>query len=599
MDQHQKIIGIDLGTTNSALAVIRNGVPALLPVDGAPLLPSVVGRTPEGELLVGTPARNQWAAAPERTVRSIKRRMGSTEPVAMAGDSYTPQEVSAFILRKLKAAAEEALGGDVERAVVTVPAYFNEVQRQATVEAGRIAGLTVERIINEPTAAALAYGYGRSDADADGFGDEEALRVLVYDLGGGTFDVSVIELSHGVVDVLATAGDNHLGGDDFDERLAAWLAEGFARQHDLDLRAEHRAWARLLRAAEEAKIELSAAPFAAVSLEYLAEAEGGTPLHLRREVERQRFETLIDDFLGDTLDGIDQAPEDAGLQAQDLDRVLLVGGSTRIPAVYERVAERLGQEPHSEINPDEAVALGAAVQAGIVAGEEVDAVLVDVTPLSLGIEMAQVSWRGRLSDDHFKALIRRNTTIPVQKSELFTTLYPGQEAIEVKVYQGEAAVASQNTLLGEFRVEDLESNRPDELAEVTVHFALDVNGLLSVTVTDRATGKQVREHIQASRQRLSPEDIARSQPRLLDEEPSGDGQAAGDVAEGPPLDPATAALLDRAHRVLERPDLDPSLTDNIEQQIDVLRRALAEGDEDRADAQSDALIDLLMEAEGE
>ncbi len=369
-----KILGIDLGTTNSAVAIIEQGVPTVIRLENGPILPSVVGVSPGGELLVGVSARNQWVVAPEDTVRSIKRRMGKGESVEMAGKQYTPQEISAFVLKRLKEAAEAHLGQPVERAVITVPAYFNEPQRQATIEAGEIAGLNVERILNEPTAAALAYGLGS---------DEEA-RVLVYDLGGGTFDVSVIELNAGIVDVRATAGDNDLGGDDFDERLAEMLADEFEEENEIDLRNNHHAWARLLRAAEEAKIELSAEPYALISLEFLTADEAGTPLHLRREVTRDEFERLIDDMLDATIKQVDKALKDADLRARDIDRVLLVGGSTRIPAIWERLAEHMGQAPHLEIDPDLAVALGAAVQAGIVAGEEIDAILVDVTPHSLG-----------------------------------------------------------------------------------------------------------------------------------------------------------------------------------------------------------------------
>jgi len=589
-----KILGIDLGTTNSVLGVIQDGVPTLLPIKGQRLLPSVVGISPSGEVLVGTPARNQWVVAPERTVRSIKRKMGRNETVTMAGKSYTPQEISAFILREIKQAAEADLGEPVERAVITVPAYFNEVQRQATLEAGEIAGFVVERIINEPTAAALAYGYGLN-------GDQHLhLHVLVYDLGGGTFDVSVIELNYGVVDVLATAGDNHLGGDDFDERLAEMLADEFAGEHGIDLRQSHQAWARLLRAAEEAKIELSSAPYATVSLEYIARDENGTPLHIEREVTQDEFVALIADLLERTLTCIDQALADASLEAGEIDRVLLVGGSTRIPAVWELVAGRLGQDPHIEIDPDAAVALGAAVQAGIIVGEEIDAILVDVTPLSLGIETAQIGITGQIRTDHFAPLIRRNTTIPVQKSEVFSTLHPGQKAIHVKVYQGEHPVASQNVLLGDFMVEDLKPNRRDGLTDVTINFQLDVNGILDVTVIERKTGKQVRERLKASRKRLSPEQIAESQAKL--EALYGNGhveeaEEAWFAPDLPEVDPGVAVLLERARKVLNRPDLDPDVAAEIAGVVADIRRASADGDDKRAEEYCDQLIDLLLEAE--
>ena len=585
MLERDAIIGIDLGTTNSALSVIREGTACLLPIGDTPLLPSVVGFSPEGEVLVGTAARNQWVVAPERTQRSIKRKMGSGETVTLAATSYAPQEISAFILGEMKRAAERALGHAVRRAVITVPAYFNEVQRQATLEAGEIAGLAVERILNEPTAAALAYGYG--------VGDDEHLRVLVYDLGGGTFDVSVIELMGGVVDVLATAGDNQLGGDDIDEALAQLIAGEFAEQHDVDLREHHQAWARLLRASEEAKIALSADPYTQVTLEYIAHDQANRPLHINREVSRVELEDLIDELVQRTLTCIEQALTDASLQPGDIDRVLLVGGSTRIPLVRDSVSEFMKQEPHGEIDPDAAVALGAAVQAGIIAGDTIDTVLVDVTPLSLGIETASLSASGHLQFDRFAPLIRRNTTVPVHKSEVFTTLYPGQSDIHVKVYQGEDPVASNNVQLGDFRVEALQPNRADGLAEVTVNFALDLNGILHVTVTERATGRQVSEQLKADRQRLSPEQIDASRAKL-GLTPDGPVTAVELDAE---FDPGTKALVERAQRALEQDGVDADLAAQLQETIAQLHEAAADGDADRIEGLSNELIDLLFEAE--
>ncbi len=588
MSNGDKIIGIDLGTTNSVLAVIRDGAPVLLPVDGERLLPSVVGIGPDGAVLVGAAARNQWVVAPERTVRSIKRRMGRGETVSMAGKTYTPQEISAFILARIREAARVALGEGARRAVITVPAYFTETQRQATIEAGEIAGLTVERIINEPTASALAYGYGP--------GSDQELKVLVYDLGGGTFDVSIIELHSGVVDVLATAGDNFLGGDDFDERLANLLADEFNEAHGIDLRLQHQAWARLLRAAEEAKIELSAGHFADVRLEFVATDAKGQPLHLRREVSREAFEELIADLLGRTVELVRRALDDAKLAPHEIDRVLLVGGSTRIPAVWELMTSQMGQEPHIEIDPDAAVALGAAVQAGIIAGEEIDAILVDVTPYSLGIESAQLAWDGRVRADLFAPVVRRNTTIPVRKSELFTTLFPGQDKIHIKVYQGEKAVASENTLLGEFLVENLTANRADGLSEVTVSFALDVNGILDVAVEDRGSGKRTSARLKASRQRLSPDEIAASQAKLAETWDLASAAVAGE-GDDLALDPGVAALLDRAQRALEDPGLAAGLADDLAATVADIRQAVAWGDDERVERYCDALIDLLMEVE--
>ena len=585
MSEHDKIIGIDLGTTNSVLGIVQDGTMRIMAIGGERLLPSVVGISPAGEVLVGIAARNQWVVAPDRTIRSIKRKMGSSETVTMAGMSYTPQEISAFILRDIRRAAEHAMGHAVQRAVITVPAYFNEVQRQATIEAGTIAGLAVERIINEPTAAALAYGYG--------LGDDEHLRVLVYDLGGGTFDVSLIELHYGVVDVLATAGDNYLGGDDFDERLANLVADEFAEEHAIDLRQNHQAWARLLRAAEEAKITLSDEPYATMTLEYIVHDNRQRPLHIVREVSRVEFVELIDDLLERTATCLDQVLTDAHVQPDDIDRVLLVGGSTRIPAVWELVSQHMGQTPRDEIDPDAVVALGAAVQASIIAGEKIDAVLVDVTPLSLGIETVTIGVTGHLQEDRFAPLIHRNTTVPVHKSEVFSTLFPGQSAIHVKVYQGENQAASQNVLLGDFLVEEVQTNRPDGLADVIVNFALDVNGILDVTVTERATGRQVTERLKADRQRLSSEQIDASRAKLARVDSGPEDAEEGSVE----LDQGTMALLERASRALDRPAVDALLAAQLRQAMANIQQAAADGDADHVLELCDALIDLLFEVE--
>ncbi|MEM7536974.1 MAG: Hsp70 family protein [Chloroflexota bacterium] len=580
-----KIIGIDLGTTNSAVAVIQEGQPTLLPIDGKDLLPSVVGISPTGDLLVGTAARNQWMVAPENTIRSIKRKMGSTEVVSMAGETYTPQQISAEVLKAIKQAAETALGETIDQAVITVPAYFNEVQRQATMEAGELAGFMVERIINEPTAAALAYGYGVDE--------EEHLNVMVYDLGGGTFDISIIEMNYGVVDVIATAGDNNLGGDDFDIRLAELVADEFEGEYDIDLRESTASWNRLLDEAEATKIALSSDVDATMSLEFIAEDARGNPLHIEREIERHQFIAQIDDLLDRTVDAISQALDDANLNAVDIDRVLLVGGSTRIPAVWEMVSERMEQDPHAEIDPDAAVALGAAVQAGIIAGEDINAILVDVTPLSLGIDTATTSITGELLIDRFAPIIRRNSTIPITKSQIFTTLYPGQTKVHINVYQGENPVASQNVLLGEFMVEDLVANREDGLAEITVNFQIDVNGILNVTVTDRASGKQVIERLKADHQMLSPDQIAEGSALPSAPVPT----AAPSRASSSNLDAGTQALIERAEAALGNPDLSKSLAQELRDTIMHIRQAAEEENEDLVEEYSDELIDLLFDAE--
>ncbi|HKZ85562.1 MAG TPA: Hsp70 family protein [Anaerolineae bacterium] len=488
-----KIVGIDLGTTFSAVAHVQGGVPAILPNGAERIVPSVVGFTPAGALVVGTPARNQYVLYPERTVRSIKRRMGTDLPVTLNGRDYTPAEISAIILREMKRIAETNLGETVERAVITVPAYFPDAARQATKEAGEIAGFSVERIINEPTAAALAYGLDRAG---------ERQIIAVYDLGGGTFDVSIIELNQGVIEVRASHGDTHLGGDDFDARLVDFLAGQFIEEHGVDPRDDRKALARLTRAAEQAKIELSTQPFAHVREEYLLEKDR-RPLHLDVEVARAEFEKLIGDLLGGTLTAFDQALADAGLQKGDLEKLIFVGGSTRIPFVWELVANHVGLEPMVEINPDEAVALGAAVQAALIAGEPLDAILVDVTPHSLGIEVARWEF-GRFVPDHYGIVVRRNTTLPARRAQVFSALYPDQTAIKVQVYQGESPTASQNTLLGEFLFEDLKQEAPGEPPHITVEFDLDLNGILNVSAVDRGSGQVKQTTLRAAHARLNP-----------------------------------------------------------------------------------------------
>jgi len=474
----REIIGIDLGTTNSAVAIVQERVPRILPKGDERIIPSVVGLTDQGELLVGTAAWNQYVYAPERTVRSIKRKMGTAERVTLGDRTYTPQEISALILRELASIAEANLGHPVREAVITVPAYFNDAQRQATKDAGVIAGLEVLRIINEPTASALAYGL---DADSDQV-------LLVYDLGGGTFDSSLLEMRGGVFEVRASHGNTQLGGDDFDERLADVLAERFQKKHKVEVK-DPRALARLNRAAEGAKIALSSHPYAWVREEYLLEKKG-VPLHLEEEISRQEFEALIEDLLQETLTAIDRTLKDAKMTAGDLDTLLLVGGSTLIPRVRELLGNHLGLEPRSAVHPREVVALGAAVQAAIIAGQPVDAILVDVTPHSLGIEVADIQM-GRIIPGLYKVLIPRNTVVPVTQEEVFTPLFPDQETVRIRVYQGESPVAERNTLLGEFMVKGLKPERRGEWPKVTVQFSLDIDGVLHVEATDRRTKKKV------------------------------------------------------------------------------------------------------------
>jgi len=568
------IIGIDLGTTFSGVGYVRGGQPCVLSGGEERMMPSVVGFTPEGKLVVGTPARNQYILYPEHTVRSIKRRMGTGETVRLQGRDYSPAEISALILGELKRVAEANLGQPVERAVITVPAYFSDAARQATREAGEMAGFAVERILNEPTAAALAYGLDRVD---------EELQIAVYDLGGGTFDVSIVELNQGVLEVRASHGDTQLGGDDFDAALMDYLADRFAAEHDIDPRQEARARARLLRAAEKAKIGLSSQPYVRVREEFLMEKERRS-LHLDMEVERRAFEELIADRIEDTLTAFDKALEDAGLEASDLDRLLLVGGSTRIPLVWERVAEHTGQEPMVEIDPDEAVALGAGVQAAVIAGEPIDAILVDVTPHSLGIEVVEWEYYGGLVGDRYSVLIHRNTPLPTSRAQVFSATYPEQKAVKIKVFQGESATASENTLLGEFLFENLQPEKKGEPPLVTVEFDMDVSGILQVSAKDRGSLAVQQTTLQAAHTRLSTRDKEASARFLAGLERAGE--------EGDEEDP----LLDRAHRVLQERQED---VEELEQVVAALEAARRAGRTEEVERLNDQLLDLLYELEDE
>ena len=570
-----RVIGIDLGTTFSLVAVVERGRPRIIADQGERLIPSVVGFSPQGELLVGTPARNQYVLAPENTVKSIKRQMGSGETVTLAGREYTPQEVSAFILRTLKQMAERDLGEPVERAVITVPAYFTDAARQATKDAGEIAGFEVARIINEPTAAALAYGLNREDDQ----------QVAVYDLGGGTFDVSIVELSQGVIEVRASHGNTRLGGDDFDELIVTHVADRFQAEHGVDLRQDRRALARLTRAAEQAKIALSDLPYARVTEEYIARADDGRPLHLDVELSRHEFEELIRPLVRSTLEAVDRALKDAALRARDLRTVLLVGGSTRIPLVRRMLAEHLGQEPRSEVHPDEAVALGAAVQAAIIAGEPIEAVLVDVAPRSLGIETASLVL-GHLLTDRYTVLIPRNTTIPCTKAESFYTLTPVQDRAQVRVYQGDEPVASRNVLLGEFMFAGISPAPPGENREVIVRFDYDVNGIVQVAAVDRRTNRSEGITITAARERLSEAEKARSKEKV----------AAVDRR----LEREIEALLRRAERLMTRLEADglAELAEELLALAGDLERARQRRDYDQARVLMAALGDLIYSHEG-
>ena len=485
-----KVIGIDLGTTNSCVAVIEGGEPVVIPnAEGARTTPSVVAFGKTGERLVGQVAKRQAITNPDRTVSSIKRQMGSDYKVKIDDKKYTPQEISAMVLQKLKTDAESYLGEKVTEAVITVPAYFTDSQRQATKDAGKIAGLEVKRIINEPTAAALAYGIDK----------ENDQKVMVYDLGGGTFDVSIIEMGDGVQEVLATAGNNRLGGDDFDQRVIDWIADEFKKSEGVDLRGDKMAMQRLKEAAEKAKIELSNVTTSTINLPFIGMNSDGTPLNLEMTLTRAKFNELTADLVEATMGPVRQAISDSGLKTSDLHKILMVGGSSRIPAVQEAVKKYTGVEPFKGINPDECVAIGAAIQGGVLAGDVKGLLLLDVTPLSLGIEtMGGINTK----------IIDRNTTIPVKKSQIFSTAVDNQPSVEVHVLQGERDFAKDNKTLGVFHLDGIMPARRG-VPQIEVTFDIDANGIVHVSAKDLGTGKEQSISITSS-SNMSKEDIQKA-----------------------------------------------------------------------------------------
>ncbi len=589
-DPIETIVGIDLGTTNSEIAVVRNGQVEVIAVSGNKrILPSVVGIGDDGALLVGDAARNQYAVHPERTVRSIKRRMGEDSRVLMAGREYAPQEISALILRQLKDLAQAHLGVEVKKAVITVPAFFSDAQRQATREAGEIAGLEVVRIINEPTAAALAYESRH----------QGARKALVYDLGGGTFDVSVVNLEGDVVEVLASHGNNHLGGDDFDRKLVDLALAHLLQTHKVDASGSPGAMARLQRAAEAAKIELSDAPFASMTEEYLLEHQG-LPVHLVLEVSREQYEALVEPYIQETLDAVHVALSGAGLAVADIDEVLLVGGATRTPLVARRLEEVLGKPARAEVDPDLCVAMGAAIQAGLIAGNQTRTVLVDITPYTFGTS-ALGELRGEDYEYCFVPLIRKNTPIPVSKSEVFFTYYDGQDAVDVMVYQGEDPDALNNIEIGRFRIDGL-SNAPAG-NPIVLGLALDLNGILEVTAREKKSGLQRSITIANAMARFEAQKLADARNRVQalfgEPAPAGDSVAAADsdTASAPArgtearrLRVEGQALVEKAERALGQ--VGPQDAEDLVDALEAVKDGLA-GDAAALKSAMDALADLL------
>jgi molecular chaperone DnaK len=568
-----KILGIDLGTTNSAFAVMEGADPEIIVnSEGDRTTPSVVAFD-DGDRLVGKPAKNQAVKNPEETIASIKRHMGDDDyTVELEGEEYTPEQVSAMILQKIKHDAEEYLGDDIEKAVITVPAYFNDRQRQATKDAGEIAGFEVERIINEPTAASMAYGL---DDDSD-------QTVLVYDLGGGTFDVSILDLGGGVYEVVATNGDNDLGGDDWDEAIIDWLAEEFENDHGIDLTDDRQALQRMKDAAEEAKIELSSRKETEINLPFITATDDG-PVHLEQSITRAKFETLTEDLVERTVGPTEQALSDASYDKSDIDEVLLVGGSTRMPQVQEKVEELTGKEPKKNVNPDEAVALGAAIQGGVLSGDVDDIVLLDVTPLSLGVEV-----KGGL----FERLIEKNTTIPTEESKIFTTAAANQTQVQIRVFQGEREIAAENELLGEFTLAGIPP-APAGTPQIEVTFSIDENGIVNVEAEDKGSGNKEDITIEGGAG-LSDDQIEEMQEEAEkhaeEDEQRRQRIEARNEAE---------ASVRRAETLLEENEenVDDDLAASIEEKIEDVEETLEDEDADTEDYEevTEALTDELQE----
>lgn len=570
-----KIIGIDLGTTNSVVAVMEGGEPTVITTqEGGRLTPSVVGFTKNGERLVGQLAKRQAVSNPERTISSIKRHMGTKYTVTIDGKDYTPEQISAMILEKMKGDAERYLGEKVTEAVITVPAYFNDSQRQATKDAGRIAGLDVKRIINEPTAAALAYGIDKSDDKT----------VLVYDLGGGTFDVSILELGDGVFEVKSTTGDTHLGGDDFDHRIMDWMTDEFKKQNGIDLTGDKMAMQRIREAAEKAKIELSSMMTTNINLPFITAGANG-PQHLDMDLTRAKFDSMTSDLVDRTIQCVHTALSDAKMTVNDIDKILLVGGSSRIPAVQEAIKRVLGKEPAHGVNPDECVAVGAAIQAGVLAGDVKDVLLLDVTPLSLGIEtMGGV----------FTRIIDRNTTIPTSKKQIFSTATDNQPSVDIHVLQGEREMAADNKTLGRFELSGIPA-APRGVPQIEVAFDIDANGIVNVSAKDLGTGKEQKITITSSGS-LSKEEV----DKMVKEAQANE---AADKKRRESVDAKNQAdtLIYQAEKTVK--DMEGKGHDDkikkVQEAINTLKETMKDDDVDKIKADTEALQKPLYELSAE